>query len=65
VDEKGAHPDHFGCRGHPAQRINDQCPAKAQALARKVYAKAGEDHHWLVVAARSLCEPLWGGCGRD
>lgn len=42
VDEKGAHPDHFGCCGHPAQCVDDQCPAKAQTLTRQVYAEAGE-----------------------
>ena len=65
VDEQGAHSNHFGCRGHPSQRIDNQCLAQAHALTGQVHAQAGEDHYWLVVAARAVRQPLRGGRGGD
>jgi len=54
VDEQGADSNHFGCRRHPAQRIDDQCLAQAQTLTGQVHAQAGKDHYWLVIPARAL-----------
>ncbi|MGH3275046.1 MAG: hypothetical protein ACRDNZ_12090 [Streptosporangiaceae bacterium] len=44
VDEKGANTDGLGRDRHPAQGINDKCPAESRALAGQIRAKTGEDH---------------------
>lgn len=58
-----AHPDDFGSGGDPPQRIDDQCPAQADALRGLIDGKPSQDDHRPVVTPGALHHPA-GGVGR-